>query len=200
MLIGQFTKYQHTVRRKRQSNLSIKQSSWSSVSNGELELQGITTNSVSCLTSYTMPSLTLLVDSPKTYRRTQADRKKLMARGATVGWLSEQLKGSSYIMILDCRPFGEFSRSHIQGAINLTIPSLMLRRLKKGNNFSIPSLITSEEGKENFKKNLPMASCVVLYDSSTKDVSSVGHNSALGVVIKKLSEECSATNIRLLEG
>jgi len=123
-----------------------------------------------------------------------------MARGASVHWLSEQLKGSGYIMVLDCRPFGEYCRSHIQGAINLTIPSLMLRRMKKGNNFSIPSLITSEEGKENFKKNLPMASCVVLYDSSTKDVSSVGHNSALGVVIKKLSEDCSATHIRLLEG
>lgn len=148
----------------------------------------------------TMPSLALLVDSPRTYRRTQVDKKKLMARGASVNWLSEQLKGSSYVMILDCRPFGEYSRSHIQGSINLTIPSLMLRRLKKGNNFSIPSLITSEEGKENFKKNLPMASCIVLYDSSTKDVSSVGLNSALGVVIKKLSEDSSATTVRLLEG
>lgn len=147
-----------------------------------------------------MPSLTLLVDSPRSYRRTQAEKKKLMARGASVNWLSEQLRGSNYIMVLDCRPFGEFARSHIQGAINLTIPSLMLRRLKKGNNFSIPSLITSDEGKETFKKNLPMASCIVLYDSSTKDVSSVGSNSALGVVIKKLSEDCSAPNVRLLEG
>jgi len=147
-----------------------------------------------------MPSITLLVDSPRSYRRSQNDKKKLMARGASVSWLSEQLNSANYIMVLDCRPFGEFARSHIQGAINLTIPSLMLRRLKKTSNFAIPSLITSDEGKESFKKNLPLARYIVLYDSSTKDIPAVGLNSALGVVIRKLSEDCSSVAIRLLEG
>lgn len=147
-----------------------------------------------------MPSLSLVVESPRSYRRTQAEKKKLMARGASVSWLSDQLRNRNYILLLDCRPFAEFARSHVQGAINLTIPSLMLRRLKKGNSFSITSLITSEEGKEQFNKNLPLASGIVLYDSSTKDISSVGLNSALGVVIRKLSEDCSSTTVRLLEG
>lgn len=147
-----------------------------------------------------MPSLSLVVESPRSYRRTQAEKKKLMARGASVSWLSEQLRNRNYILLLDCRPFAEFARSHVQGAINLTIPSLMLRRLKKGNSFSITSLITSEEGKEQFNKNLPLASGIVLYDSSTKDISSIALNSALGVVIRKLSEDCSSTTVRLLEG
>ncbi|EDO45432.1 predicted protein, partial [Nematostella vectensis] len=123
-----------------------------------------------------------------------------MARGGSPNWLSEQMRSGNYVLLLDCRPFAEFVRSHIQGAINLTIPSLMLRRMKKGNNFSFTSLISSEEGKEQFNKNLHMATAVVLYDSNTKDIASIGINSVMAVLIKKLADECASGTLRLLEG
>ena len=122
-----------------------------------------------------------------------------MAKGASVAWLYDQLTNGAYLLLLDCRPFAEFARSHVQGAINLTVPSLMLRRLKKGTNFAISSLITSEEGKAQFNRSLHLASGIVLYDTSTRDVSSVCSNSALGVLLKKFSEDVNTT-VCLLEG
>ena len=75
----------------------------------------------------------------------------------------------------------------------------MLRRLKKGANFAISSLITSEDGKAQFNRNLRLASGIVLYDSETNDVSNVCSNSALGVLLKKFSEDVN-TPVWLLEG
>ena len=75
----------------------------------------------------------------------------------------------------------------------------MLRRLKKGTNFAISSLITSEEGKVQFNRNLRHASGIVLYDSETTDVSAVNTGSALGVLLKKFSEDVN-TPVWLLEG
>ncbi|KAL9959665.1 hypothetical protein ACROYT_G033005 [Oculina patagonica] len=145
-----------------------------------------------------MPSL-LFVDSPRSYRRIQVEKKKYMAKGASSSWLSDQLSNGTFLLILDCRPYAEFARSHVQGAINLTIPSLMLRRLKKGTNFAISSLITCEKNKALFNRNLRHASGIVLYDSETSDVSSVSSNSALAVLLKKFSEDVN-TPVWLLEG
>lgn len=122
-----------------------------------------------------------------------------MAKGAATSWLSDQLSNGAILLLLDCRPYAEYAHSHVQGAINLTIPSLMLRRLKKGTNFAISSLITSEDGKAHFNRNLRLASGIVLYDSETNDVSSVCSNSALGVLLKKFSEDVN-TPVWLLEG
>ncbi|XP_068689853.1 dual specificity protein phosphatase 7-like [Montipora foliosa] len=144
-----------------------------------------------------MPSL--LIDSPRSYRRIQVEKKKFMAKGATVSWLSDQLSRGAFLLLLDCRPFAQFVRSHVRGAINLTIPSLMLRRLKKGTNFAISSLITSDDGKAHFNRNLVHASGIVLYDSETSDLSAVCTNSALGVLLKKFTEDVNIP-IWLLEG
>ncbi|XP_070793154.1 dual specificity protein phosphatase 7 isoform X2 [Pituophis catenifer annectens] len=52
----------------------------------------------------------------------------------SVEWLQEELEssGGSSLLLLDCRPHELFESSHIETAINLAIPGLMLRRLKKG--------------------------------------------------------------------
>ena len=39
----------------------------------------------------------------------------------------------SDILVIDCRTLNEYSKGHIEGAINLFVPPLMLRRLRKGN-------------------------------------------------------------------
>ena len=144
-----------------------------------------------------MPSIR--VDSPLNFRRVQNEKRKFMAKGVSDRWLSEQLSNGTKLLILDCRPFNEFVRLHIAGAINLAIPSLMLRRLKKGASFSVASLVTSDEAKSHFTNNLANAETIVLYDSSSQDVSNVGLNSALGVLLKKFSEDVK-TPVHLLEG
>ena len=121
-----------------------------------------------------------------------------MAKGSNSTWLYEQMTAKSFLLLLDCRPFAEYARSHIQGAINLTIPSLMLRRMKKGNNFCVSSLISSAEAKKKFTRNMALSDGVILYDSTTKDVSSVSPHSALGILMKKLSDD--GRNVRMLEG
>ena len=48
-------------------------------------------------------------------------------------WLFMQYQHATNILLIDCRTLNEYSKGHIEGAINLFVPPLMLRRLKKGN-------------------------------------------------------------------
>ncbi|MBZ3881020.1 Dual specificity protein phosphatase 7 [Sciurus carolinensis] len=66
-------------------------------------------------------------------------------------WLQEELeaRGGASLLLLDCRPHELFESSHIETAINLAIPGLMLRRLRKGN-LPIRSIIPNHADKERF--------------------------------------------------
>ena len=121
-----------------------------------------------------------------------------MAKGGSCSWLFEQMSTKSFLLILDCRPFAEYARSHIQGAINLTIPSLMLRRLKKGNNFCVSSLISSTEAKTKFTRNMTLSDGVILYDGLTNDICGVSPHSAVGILMMKMAED--GCNVKVLEG
>ncbi|KAH8364146.1 hypothetical protein KR084_002987 [Drosophila pseudotakahashii] len=66
-------------------------------------------------------------------------------------WLQSQLRSSSNEMILlDCRGSHEYSESHIRGAVNLCIPSIVLRRLALGK-IDLASTIKSPELKERIQ-------------------------------------------------
>lgn len=109
--------------------------------------------------------------------------------------LSDQiLNNSSSILLLDCRPYNEFSQSHIFTAINLAVPSLMMRRLKKGSSVNFSNMIYSEEGKRRFGKRDLIAK-IVLYDSSSENVT----NTALELILQRLSAE-GLNNIFYLKG
>lgn len=84
-------------------------------------------------------------------------------------WLQEELEsgGGRSLLLLDCRSHELFESSHIETAINLAIPGLMLRRLKKGN-LPIRSIIPNHEDKERFVKRCK-ADTVLLYDEATAD-------------------------------
>ena len=70
---------------------------------------------------------------------------------ATVDWLHDELD-VGHVLILDCRLQSEYARGHIRGAINVTLPSLLLRRLAN-DKISIASLIKCNESREKFVKN-----------------------------------------------
>lgn len=109
-------------------------------------------------------------------------------------WLQEELEsgGGRSLLLLDCRPHELFESSHIETAINLAIPGLMLRRLKKGN-LPIRSIIPNHEDKERFVKRCK-ADTVLLYDEATADWQDSGAaTSVLGLLLQKLRDDgCKA--------
>lgn len=84
-------------------------------------------------------------------------------------WLQEELeaRGGASLLLLDCRPHELFESSHIETAINLAIPGLMLRRLRKGN-LPIRSIIPNHADKERFATRCKAAT-VLLYDEATAE-------------------------------
>lgn len=108
-------------------------------------------------------------------------------------WLQEELEnGATALLLLDCRAHELYESSHIESAINLAIPGLMLRRLKKGN-LPIRSIIPNNEDKEKFVKRCK-TDMVVLYDeaASERQESGLG-SSVLGLLLHKLRDDgCKA--------
>uniref|UniRef100_A0A3Q1BET8 Dual specificity protein phosphatase n=1 Tax=Amphiprion ocellaris TaxID=80972 RepID=A0A3Q1BET8_AMPOC len=113
--------------------------------------------------------------------------------GKSVEWLQEELEsGAGALLLLDCRPHELYESSHIESAINLAIPGLMLRRLKKGN-LPIRSIIPNNEDKEKFVKRCK-TDVVVLYDEATSERQESGlGSSVLGLLLQKLRDDgCKA--------
>eukprot|EP00061_Rhincodon_typus_P006103 g26376.t1 len=110
----------------------------------------------------------------------------------SVDWLQEQLEsGEASLLLLDCRSHELYESSHIESAINVVIPGLMLRRLKKGN-LPIKSLIPNNEDKEKFVKRC-RTDTVILYDECTIDWHENGASSVLGLLLQKLRDDgCKA--------
>ncbi|KAK5927501.1 hypothetical protein CgunFtcFv8_012651 [Champsocephalus gunnari] len=76
--------------------------------------------------------------------------ESVMAISKTVGWLREQLETRrDGLLVMDCRAQELYESSHVDSSINVAIPSLMLRRLKKGN-LPVRSLLSNGEDREKF--------------------------------------------------
>lgn len=117
----------------------------------------------------------------------------MMMSSKSVEWLQEELEsGAGSLLLLDCRPHELYESSHIESAINLAIPGLMLRRLKKGN-LPIRSIIPNNEDKEKFVKRCK-TDVVVLYDEAAPERQESGlGSSVLGLLLQKLRDDgCKA--------
>ena len=117
----------------------------------------------------------------------------MMLSSKSVEWLQEELEsGAGSLLLLDCRPHELYESSHIESAINLAIPGLMLRRLKKGN-LPIRSIIPNNEDKEKFVKRCK-TDVVVLYDEAAPERQESGlGSSVLGLLLQKLRDDgCKA--------
>ncbi|XP_019712134.1 dual specificity protein phosphatase 7-like [Hippocampus comes] len=111
----------------------------------------------------------------------------------SVEWLQVELdSGASSVLLLDCRAHELYESSHIEGAISVAIPGLMLRRFKKGN-IPIRTIIPNHEDKESFTRRC-QTDTVVLYDESTVSWSDSGPpSSVLGLLLQKLRDDgCKA--------
>lgn len=106
-------------------------------------------------------------------------------------WLFTQYQQGANVLLIDCRTLSEYAKGHIEGAINLFVPTLMLRRLKKGN-VPLKNFINSDVAKEKFE-NRSHCEKVVLYD---EDTSLVSTDSIIDVLSKKLSQDNSITFLK----
>ncbi|XP_078803213.1 dual specificity protein phosphatase 7 isoform X2 [Oryzias latipes] len=117
----------------------------------------------------------------------------MMMSSKNVEWLQDELEsGAGSLLLLDCRAHELYESSHIESAINLAIPGLMLRRLKKGN-LPIRSIIPNNEDKEKFVKRCK-TDVVVLYDEATSERQESGlGSSVMGLLLQKLRDDgCKA--------
>ncbi|KAG2460087.1 DUS6 phosphatase, partial [Polypterus senegalus] len=112
-----------------------------------------------------------------------------MAMCKTAGWLKEQLQaGNDSLLVMDCRAPELYDSSHVETAINVAIPSLMLRRLKKGN-LPLKSLLANGEDKERFARRCK-TDAIVLYDEYSSEWNeNVDGGSVLGLLLRRLKDE-----------
>lgn len=113
----------------------------------------------------------------------------IMAISKTVGWLREQLEArTDGLLVMDCRAQELYESSHVESAINVAIPSLMLRRLKKGN-LPVRSLLSDGEDREKFVRRCK-TDTIVLYDEYSREWNeNVDGGSVLGLLLRRMKDE-----------
>ncbi|MEQ2198098.1 Dual specificity protein phosphatase 6 [Xenoophorus captivus] len=113
----------------------------------------------------------------------------VMAISKTVSWLREQLETQrDGLLVMDCRAQELYESSHVETAINVAIPSLMLRRLKKGN-LPVRSLLSDGEDRERFVRRCK-TDTIVLYDEYSREWNeNVDGGSVLGLLLRKMKDE-----------
>lgn len=118
-----------------------------------------------------------------------SDSSVVMAISKTVGWLREQLETRrDCLLLMDCRATELFESAHVETAINVALPSLMLRRLKKGN-LPVKSLLADGEDRERFARRCK-TDTIVLYDEYSREWNeNVDGGSVLGLLLRRMKDE-----------
>ncbi|XP_020641428.2 dual specificity protein phosphatase 16 [Pogona vitticeps] len=102
--------------------------------------------------------------------------------------------GTEKLLLIDSRPFVEYNTSHILEAININCSKLMKRRLQQ-DKVLITELI---QHSAKHKVEIDSKQDVVVYDQSSKNVTSVSPDSFLNVLLGKLEKNFSS--VYLLAG
>ncbi|XP_043936339.1 dual specificity protein phosphatase 6-like [Protopterus annectens] len=105
-------------------------------------------------------------------------------------WLYSAMESvNPRLLILDCRSRELYESSHIEGAVSVAIPGLILRRLRKGS-LPVHFLMTSPEEKENFSRQC-RTHTVILYDESSVTLPEQGEEeeSVLAILLERLQKE-----------
>lgn len=102
--------------------------------------------------------------------------------------------GAEKLLLIDSRPFVEYNTSHILDAININCSKLMKRRLQQ-DKVLITELI---QHSAKHKIEIDCKQEVVVYDQSSKDVTSLSSDCFLTVLLGKLERNFSS--VYLLSG
>ncbi|KAM9324414.1 dual specificity protein phosphatase 7-like [Gastrophryne carolinensis] len=102
--------------------------------------------------------------------------------GKSSGWLQAELESGSGLLLLDCRTHDRYQAGHIESALSLSLPGLLLRRLKSGT-LSGRSVLPAPRRLEQRP--------LLLYDENTKELPSGDSSSpsVLGLLLLRLRED-----------
>ncbi|KAM6954556.1 dual specificity protein phosphatase 10 [Aplochiton taeniatus] len=90
-------------------------------------------------------------------------------------------------VIIDCRPFMEYNKSHIQGAVHINCSDKISRRRLQQGKITVLDLISCRQDKDSFKGIFSKE--IVVYDENTTDPSRVTPSQPLHVVLESLRRE-----------
>ncbi|XP_078530398.1 dual specificity protein phosphatase 6 [Lissotriton helveticus] len=108
--------------------------------------------------------------------------------GKTAAWLKEQMEqGSERLLLMDCRPQELYESSHIEAALSVALPGLMLRRLR-GGKLPLRALFPRAEDRERFGRRC-RTDTVLLYDEGSDCNQNGPGDSVLGLLMERLKDE-----------
>ncbi|TDH00572.1 hypothetical protein EPR50_G00189630 [Perca flavescens] len=90
-------------------------------------------------------------------------------------------------VIIDCRPFMEYNKSHIRGAVHINCSDKISRRRLQQGKITVLDLISCREGKDSYKGIFSKE--IVVYDESTMDPNRLTFSQPLHVVLESLRRE-----------
>jgi len=102
---------------------------------------------------------------------------------------------TSTVLILDCRSQSDFQNGHIQGAMHVNLPPLLLRRLKKGS-LAVATAVQGNDMKEKFSSECNYKE-VIVYEAESCDINA-NCNNLLPLIHQKLVQE--NCKVKLLSG
>lgn len=90
-------------------------------------------------------------------------------------------------VIIDCRPFTEYNKSHIRGAVHINCSDKISRRRLQQGKITVLDLISCRESKDSYKGIFSKE--IVVYDESTTDPNRLTFAQPLYVVLESLRRE-----------
>ncbi|XP_038666636.1 dual specificity protein phosphatase 10 [Scyliorhinus canicula] len=90
-------------------------------------------------------------------------------------------------VIIDCRPFMEYNRSHIQGAVHINCSDKISRRRLQQGKITVLDLISCREGKDSYKRIFSKE--IIVYDENTNEPNRVMPSLPLHIVLESLRRE-----------
>ncbi|RXN34943.1 dual specificity phosphatase 10 [Labeo rohita] len=90
-------------------------------------------------------------------------------------------------VIIDCRPFMEFNKRHIRGAVHINCSDKISRRRLQQGKITVLDLISCRQSKDSFKGIFSKE--LVVYDESTVDPGRLTPSQPLHVVLESLRRE-----------
>lgn len=107
----------------------------------------------------------------------------------TAATLRDDLYRGDEVLLLDCRANEEFKRGHIKTAYNITLPQLMMRRLKS-NKLSLEKLVPPNfrQEKEAFLRKCTTHT-VLLYDQYSTELNESNDGSLLSLLYRRMVHE-----------
>lgn len=90
-------------------------------------------------------------------------------------------------VIIDCRPFTDYNRSHIRGALHINCSDEISRRHLLQGKITVLDLISSHQSKDTLRDFFTRE--IVIYDESTWDPDQLSSSQPLHVVLESLRRE-----------